>query len=101
MIGRDMLKLAKKIQSIPDESQELGAMIRAVRKSRGGDGVYCVMRSEATQGLMEITPLIYARMEAKQHDIEVIGLARSKAHAMELVRLMVDEMARNGEFSAQ
>ena len=96
-----MLKLAEKIQTIPDEAQELGAMIRAVRKSRGGDGVYCVMRSETTQGLMEITPLIYARMEAKQHDIEIIGLARSKTNALELVRQMVDEMAKTGKFTPQ
>ncbi|MBP5462884.1 MAG: hypothetical protein J6Y20_12290 [Lachnospiraceae bacterium] len=92
-----MLRLNRTIRTIPEESGELGAMVRAVRKSRGGDGVFCVMRSEATQGLMEIAPLLYARFEAKQHDIEVFGLARSKANAMELVRLLVDEMAKNGE----
>ena len=92
-----MLRLNSTIRTSPEESGELGAMVRAVRKSRGGDGVYCVMRSEVTQGLMEIAPLLYARFEAKQHDIEVFGLARSKAHAMELVRLIVDEMAKNGE----
>lgn len=92
-----MLRLNSTIRTIPEESGELGAMVRAVRKSRGGDGVYCVMRSKVTQGLMEIAPLLYARFEAKQHDIDVFGLARSKAHAMELVRLIVDEMAKNGE----
>ena len=93
-----MLKLDKNIRTIPEESQELGAMIRAVRKSKGDEGVFCVTRSETTQGLMEIVPLLYARLEAKTHDINVLGLAKNKTNAMELVRLLVDEMAKNGEF---
>ena len=47
---------------------------------------------------MEIVPLLYARLEAKTHDINVLGLAKNKTNAMELVRLLVDEMAKNGEF---
>lgn len=93
-----MLKLEKTIHTIPEETQELGAMVRAVRRNKGDEGIFCVMRSEATQGLMEIAPLAYARIEAKQHDISVFGLAKGKAHAIELVRLIVDEMAKNGDF---
>ena len=89
-----MLKLERTIRTIPEESKELGAMVRAVRKSRGGDGVFCVMKSEATQGLMEIAPLLYARAEAQLRDIKVFGLARSKASALELVRQIVDDMAK-------
>ena len=92
-----MLKLERTIRTIPEESKELGAMVRAVRKSRGGDGVFCVMKSEATQGLMEIAPLLYARAEAQLRDIKVFGLARSKASALELVRQIVDDMAKEGK----
>ncbi|MBP5491094.1 MAG: hypothetical protein J6Y10_10945 [Lachnospiraceae bacterium] len=94
-----MLKLEKSIRTIPEESGNLGAMIRSVRKSKGGDGVFCVVRSDATQGMMEIVPLLYARLEAKSRDIAVLGLAGSKKNALELVRQMVDEMAKRGEFA--
>ena len=92
-----MLRLSKQVRTIPEETGDLGVMIRAVRKSKGGEGLYCVMRSEATNGLMEIAPLIYARLEAKQHDIDVFGLAKTKSNAMELVRILVDEMAKSGK----
>ena len=91
-----MLTLQGNVRTIAEDADELGVMIRAVRRKKGGEGVYCVTRSKLTQGLMEIIPLAYARMEAKDHDVTVLGLAKGREHALELVRQMVDEMAKNG-----
>ena len=52
-----MLTLQGNVRTIAEDADELGVMIRAVRRKKGGEGVYCVTRSELTQGLMEIIPL--------------------------------------------
>lgn len=93
-----MLKLSSKVRTIAEESGELGSMIRAVRRNKDSEGVYCVMHSDATEGLMEIAPLAYARLEARDRDITVFGLAKGKTNALELVRQIVDSMAKQGRF---
>ena len=47
-----MLTLQDNVRTIAEDADELGVMIRAVRRKKGGEGVYCVTRSELTQGLM-------------------------------------------------
>lgn len=93
-----MLKLSKKVRTIPEEADELGKMIRAVRSKRAGEQVFCVMRSEETPGMMEIVRLAFAKIEAEKHDVTVFGLAGSRENALELVREIVDEMAKQGRF---
>ena len=95
----DMLKLSSRVKTIEEDADDLGTMIRAIRKNRGGEGVYLVTHSDATQGLMEITPLAYARIEAAKRDIDVLGVAKSRENALELVRCMVEEMAKSGNFT--
>ncbi|MBR5713078.1 MAG: hypothetical protein IKX54_05735 [Lachnospiraceae bacterium] len=93
-----MLKLSKKLRTTETDAPELGTMVRAVRRKRGGEGVFCVMHSEATNGMMEIAPLSYAKFEAGKRDITVFGLAKSKKEALELVRQIVDDLAKKGQW---
>jgi len=93
-----MIKLSKNIRTIAEDADELGSMIRAVRRNKGGEGVFCVLRSDATEGLMEIVPLSFAVSEAARRELCVFGLAKGKTHAMELVRILVDEMAQRGSY---
>ena len=94
-----MLKISKQVRTVEEQKEELGAMIRAVRNPKRAErSLYCIVHSETTDGIMEIEPLaaLYAEMKAKSTDVLVIGIAKGKASALELVRQIVEDMAKTG-----
>ena len=50
----DMLKLSSRVKTIEEDADDLGTMIRAIRKNRGGEGVYLVTHSDATTSMSSV-----------------------------------------------
>lgn len=64
--------------------------------------LYCVILPTTEGGILEVIPLFALRLEAKEHDITILGVSEGREEALKLVESMIGEVYREtGEFDVK
>lgn len=95
-MGERMLKIGRQVRTVDDQAADLGSMIRAIRRKKLGEGLYCVVYNGQAGEMMEVQPLAMLLADSKRCDYTVLGVAKGKPAALEVVRLLVEKMAQDG-----
>ncbi len=56
--------------------------------------LFCVTLPTTSDGLLEVLPVYALRLEAKEHDITVLGVCEGRKNALSLVEKMIGDVYR-------
>ena len=56
--------------------------------------LFCVTLPTISDGLLEVLPVYALRLEAKEHDITVLGVCEGRMNALSLVEKMIGDVYR-------
>ena len=90
-----MIHVSKQLM-IPAGQEEKRKKLTAQLKKRRPSlrTVYCIILPTTDGGLLEVIPLYALPLEARDHDITVLGVSEGKNPALELVESMIGEVYR-------
>lgn len=84
------------VRGIPDK--KVIPTMRKMRRKKSLSGLYCITLPVFQDGILEIyeyRELLQDVYEQLEHPVIVIGIANSKETAVEMVRLIIDEVYQN------
>lgn len=81
---------------IPEEQEEKRKKMTAQLSKRRGISrtLFCVTLPTSGDGILEIIPVYALRLEAKEHDITVLGVCEGRKNALALVEKMLGDVYR-------
>lgn len=56
--------------------------------------LFCIILPTTGSGILEVIPLFALRLEAKEHEVVVLGLCEGREEALKLVESMIGEVYR-------
>ncbi|MBO7632396.1 MAG: hypothetical protein J6S78_08725 [Lachnospiraceae bacterium] len=89
---------------IPADQEDKRKKLTAQLKKRKPSirTIYCVILPTTEGGILELIPLYALRLEARDHEVTVLGICEGKNAALKLVEEMIGEVHREtGGFDAR
>ncbi|MBO4324303.1 MAG: hypothetical protein J5845_02725 [Lachnospiraceae bacterium] len=98
-----MITISKNL-IIPAEQEEKRKKMTAqlTKRHPSERTLYCVILPTTGSGILEVIPLFALRLEAKDHDITILGVSEGRENALKLVESMIGEVYREtGAFDVE
>ncbi|MBO7649914.1 MAG: hypothetical protein J6S79_04135 [Lachnospiraceae bacterium] len=90
-----MITISKQLILPADQEDRRKKLTAQLKKHRPSlRTVYCVILPTTDGGILEVIPLYALRLEARDHDVTVLGVSEGKNPALELVESMIGEVYR-------
>ncbi|MBO4485238.1 MAG: hypothetical protein J5738_07620 [Lachnospiraceae bacterium] len=98
-----MITISKNLIIPADQEENRKKLTAAINKKKTSDRtIFCVILPTTDGGILEVIPAFALRLEAKDHDITVVGACEGRKNAMALVEQMIGELyEKTGGFDAK
>ena len=98
-----MIVINKNLIIPADQEENRKKLTAAINKRKTSDRtLFCVILPTTDGGILEVIPAFALRLEAKDHDITVVGVCEGRKNALALVEQMIGEVyEKTGGFDAK
>ncbi|MBO4696303.1 MAG: hypothetical protein J5643_03345 [Lachnospiraceae bacterium] len=89
-----MITISKNLIIPGSQEENRKKMTAQLSKRHPERTLYCVILPTTEGGILEVIPIFALRLEAKDHDITILGVSEGREEALKLVESMIGEVYR-------